>query len=115
MVVVGRKKHIGIRVIGDYRWEKSNGWEVNVRDSDVLEILTNPGFTVVGDDLAAIDGITDSIAEELLLRGITTFEQLSVAKPSGLAKDWGGVGIKTVRGWQSAAIEIIQKMEEEHV
>jgi predicted flap endonuclease-1-like 5' DNA nuclease len=111
MVVVTRSVKIGVRIIGDYRWERANGWIADVRKEDLLQVLTNPGFRVVGDDLAAVDGIDDARAEELLLLGIATFEQLMEESPTTLADSLSGIGARTVRDWQNAARDIVQAEE----
>jgi predicted flap endonuclease-1-like 5' DNA nuclease len=112
MVKVRRAVKVGVRIIGEYRWERANDWTQEVADADLMVVLTEPGFKVVADDLQAIKGLGPKQEEELLLRGIATFEQLVVAKPADVCRDWAGVGVKTVRDWQEAARDILETEEE---
>jgi nucleotidyltransferase/DNA polymerase involved in DNA repair len=110
MVRIAFRPPPGRRIIGPYVWEKSNGWVQDVDPWDILEILTNPGFSVAEtDDLTLIRGIGPRREEELLLVGVVTYRQLTELDPEQLVAQMGSLSVEQVREWQASARALLEQ------
>jgi hypothetical protein len=81
-----------VRIVGDHRWDKTNGWVVDVDDEETLgNLLTHEGFALDdADPLAALVGAPAAVA--LAVAGVPTVEglgKLSKTAIERVAKETG--------------------------
>jgi hypothetical protein len=111
MVEVQWGRGLGRRIVGPYVWERENDWTQEVAPDFLLELLTNDGFRAVRDDMTKL-GISEGMAEELLLLGVATWDQLAVADGKWLAARLDKVGTRKIHKWQVSACAAISERQE---
>jgi endonuclease III len=98
---------IGRRIVGDYVWDKSNGYVTDVPDKEqALNLITHPGFEVdKSDELCTLEGVGPVKAAALALAGVGSLEDLATLDKEGVERVAQEVGVPAtqVRSWAKQA------------